>query len=194
MKKILLILFLSITTNIFPEDMRYFSATKKEIIENFSSLSNGFIFEFDSPKKQYTIIIHTNENFATMNFTHIVDNQTNNYFLKNNRIITPKKEINLKNLELILFPEVQLQNFVKDSTQQEICYMGMRLEKMKAYATIAKKIAHTNNSTKVQVTFKNVPATFVKFIYYFNSNGIAISKEGYFAGSKTPKYHMIKNY
>jgi len=186
------ILIFSIST--YSNDIAYFSANKKENVELFSTIPDGFIFEFSNPKKEYKIIVKTNVNLATLSFDFIEDKKTNQYFLLNNYLFTPNKKIKLHNLELVLFPEIQLQNFIKNPNQKKIEYMGMRLKKIKPYITIAKKIESKDNNIKVEITFKKVSRLFVKFIYYYNSNGIAITKEGYFSGSKKPQYYMIKNY
>ena len=96
-------------------------------------------------------------------------------------------------MEVIIFPEIQLQDFVKNKELTNTEYVAVRLTDYKPFYAKVKKIPDmiTNINdiphTIVQVNYNKIPSAFVRFVYYFDPNGIASKKEAYFFGAKSNK-------
>lgn len=55
-------------------------------------------------------------------------------------------------------------------------------------------ITNINNipHTMVKINYEGISPNIVRFVYYFDPDGIASKKEGYFTGAKTPQFDLIK--
>ena len=202
--KIIYLLFFFLG-NVFPlysAKVTYASNNKKKIHETITSISNSIFYNYKEDKQSYQIFMHTNENLATLSFTNITRRGTNAfYFFGGNLATTQKgkrKIIELYNMEVILLPEIQLQNFIKNKNLTNMHYMTIRLENGKAHTAQASKILNTitniNNvpHTMVRIHYIDVSPKKMRFIYYFDPNGIASKKEGYFNRAKKPQLSLIK--
>ncbi|MGL4563171.1 MAG: hypothetical protein ACRCVW_04875 [Brevinema sp.] len=169
---------------------------QRNITETFKHIPNGFIYKQTTPKKTFSYTVETNVNQATVAFTNIIEteNITNEFFIMSGKIITPEKTIDIGLMEIILFPEIQLQNFITNTNILEITYKGIRAETAAIDTIIAKKITNESNNSDllpIQITIESVPSNIVRIMYYFNKEGIAVRKEGFFGFSKKPKFSLL---
>ena len=204
MKLIFLFSFLlgSFLPPLYSEDITYISGNKKKIRETIVSMSDGLYYNYTEGKRSFQVFMLTNENHKAISFTNITKKRTNFFYLSDGDLITTykgkRKVIELKDLEVVIFPEIQLQDFIKNKELTNTQYVAVRLTDYKAFFAkvkkIPNKITNINNipHTIVQVNYNNIPSGFVKFMYYFDPNGIASKKEGYFFGAKNPQLNLIK--
>ena len=165
-------------------------------------MSDGLYYNYTEGKRSFQVFMLTNENHKAISFTNITKKRTNFFYLSDGDLITTykgkRKVIELKDLEVVIFPEIQLQDFIKNKELTNTQYVAVRLTDYKAFFAkvkkIPNKITNINNipHTIVQVNYNNIPSGFVKFMYYFDPNGIASKKEGYFFGAKNPQLNLIK--
>ena len=185
-------------------DITYISDSKKEIRETITATTtnNNIFYNYQEGDKSSQIIMRTNENHATLSFTNITKRGTNVFYFFGGNLATPQKGkrkiIELKGLEIILLPEIQLQNFIKNTNLTTIHYITIKLADGKAYAAQANKVLHTTTNindvphTIVNIHYTDVSPKKVRFVYYFDPNGIASKKETYFFGAKKPQLSLIK--
>ena len=202
MELMFLLLLLGNILPLYSADLVYISDGKKEIRETISSISNGVMYNFQSDKKSAQIIMRTNENLATLSFTNITKKGTNAFYLLGGNLVTiqkgKKKTIKLQNLEIILLPEIQLQNFIQNTNLTIMRYLTIRASDGKTLTAQANKILHTTTNINsvphsiVNIHYDDVSPKKVRFVYYFDTNGIASKKEGYFFGAKKPQLNLIK--
>ncbi len=202
MQFILLLSFLlTILSSSYSLDIIYNSDNNK-IRETITTIKNGISYNFNTDKKTYQILMLTNENHATVSFTNITKKETNAFYIFNGNLITihkgKRKNIELHNLELILLPEVQLQNFIQNKELTNMQFITFRLSDLKPYIAQANKIPTIVTNIKniphtiVEISYENISPKTVKFIYYYNPEGIASKKEGYFIGAKKPQLNLMK--
>ena len=202
MKLILLFLLLGNVLPLYSADIVYISDDKKEIRETITSTSSGVIYNFESDKKSSQIIMCTNENLATLSFTNITKKGTNAFYLLGGNLVAiqkgKKKTIKLQNLEIILLPEIQLQNFIKNTNLTTMRYITIRASDSKTYIVQADKVPYTTTNINnvphsiVNIHYDDVSPKKIRFVYYFDSDGIASKKEIYFLGAKKPQMSFIK--
>ncbi|MGL4394266.1 MAG: hypothetical protein ACRCS8_03475 [Brevinema sp.] len=172
---------------------------EKSITEVFKHTVNGFIYEYSTPKKKMHYIVETNVNSATLGFTNIIeDTTTNEFYIMSGKIFTPVKTIDIGFMEIVLFPEIQLQNFATNTNLMEITYKGINAENNDIETLVAKKIVledgdsnKSNNIIPIEMTIENVPSSGFRLMYYYNQDGIAVKKEGFFGLGKKPKFSLI---
>ncbi len=202
MRLLLLFLLLGNILPLYSADIVYISDGKKEIRETITSTSSGVIYNFESDKKSSQIIMRTNENLATLSFTNITKKGTNAFYLFGGNLVAiqkgKKKTIKLQNLEIILLPEIQLQNFIKNTNLTTMRYLTIRASDSKTFTAQADKVLHTTTNINsvphsiVNIHYDDVSPKKVRFVYFFDSNGIASKKEMYFLGAKKPQLSFIK--
>ena len=202
MRLLLLFLLLGNILPLYSADIVYISDGKKEIRETITSTSSGVIYNFESDKKSSQIIMRTNENLATLSFTNITKKGTNAFYLFGGNLVAiqkgKKKTIKLQNLEIILLPEIQLQNFIKNTNLTTMRYITIRASDSKTFTAQADKVLHTTTNINsvphsiVNIHYDDVSPKKVRFVYFFDSNGIASKKEMYFLGAKKPQLSFIK--
>ena len=202
MRLLLLFLLLGNILPLYSADIVYISDGKKEIRETITSTSSGVIYNFESDKKSSQIIMRTNENLATLSFTNITKKGTNAFYLFGGNLVAiqkgKKKTIKLQNLEIILLPEIQLQNFIKNTNLTTMRYITIRASDSKTYIVQADKVLHTTTNINnvphsiVNIHYDDVSPKKIRFVYYFDSDGIASKKEIYFLGAKKPQMSFIK--
>ncbi|MGL4389101.1 MAG: hypothetical protein ACRCTJ_06895 [Brevinema sp.] len=147
-------------------------------------------------KKKLNYTVETNVNSATVGFTNIMESEniTNEFFIMSGKIITPHKTIDIGFMEIVLFPEIQLKSFITNTNLMEIIYKGIRTETQDINTLTAKKLPPESKDSDiiaVEMTIENVPAKAVRFLYYFNKEGVAVKKEGFFGFSKKPKFTLV---
>ena len=202
---IMKLIFLLLPGNALPlysADIVYISDDKKEIRETISSTSNGMFYNFESDKKLSQIIMSTNENLATLSFTNITKKGTNAFYLLGGNLVTiqkgEKKIIELQNLEIILLPEIQLQNFIKNTNLTTIRYVTIKASASKTYTVQADKVLHKTTNINnvphsiVNIHYDGISPKKMRFVYYFDTNSIASKKEMHFLGTKKPQLSFIK--
>ena len=202
MRLLLLFLLLGNILPLYSADIVYISDGKKEIRETITSTSSGVIYNFESDKKSSQIIMRTNENLATLSFTNITKKGTNAFYLFGGNLVAiqkgKKKTIKLQNLEIILLPEIQLQNFIKNTNLTTMRYLTIRASDSKTFTAQADKVLHTTTNINsvphsiVNIHYDDVSPKKIRFVYFFDSNGIASKKEMYFLGAKKPQLSFIK--
>ena len=202
MRLLLLFLLLGNILPLYSADIVYISDGKKEIRETITSTSSGVIYNFESDKKSSQIIMRTNENLATLSFTNITKKGTNAFYLFGGNLVAiqkgKKKTIKLQNLEIILLPEIQLQNFIKNTNLTTMRYLTIRASDGKTFTAQADKVLHTTTNINsvphsiVNIHYDDVSPKKIRFVYFFDSNGIASKKEMYFLGAKKPQLSFIK--
>ncbi|MGL4366977.1 MAG: hypothetical protein ACRCTQ_01645 [Brevinemataceae bacterium] len=194
--KIIMILFV-IKTNTYSQQTTLFTyndtqkkALHEEIGQNKNKLTTKFIGKKE--KDNYEMIVTTNINAGTTEFSIIKQNTTNEFNVLYGKLSGAKTIWDLKGLELILIPEIQLKNFVLNNAQKEFHYMGMRIQNLSVHQNTATKIeTNKDGLLLVEITIDNVPKGFVKLHYYFNKNGTAEIKQGFFAGSSKPAFNLV---
>ena len=199
------LLFLLLLGNVLPlhsADITYIGNNNKEIRETITSTSNGLIYDYQEGAKSSHLFILTNENHSTLSFTHTTKQRTNNFYLFEGSLVSVQKGkqkiTKLEGLELILLPEIQLQNFIQNKELTTMRYMTLRLETCKAYVIQTSKvpdmITNINNTphTMLEISYEGVSPNIIRFVYYFDPNGIASKKEGYFNGARKPQFNLIK--
>ena len=187
---------------LYSEDITYISNNKKKIRETIVKIDDGLCYNYIEGKRTFQVFMLTNENHTAISFTNITKKRTNFLYLADGDLVTTykgkKKVIELKDLEVIIFPEIQLQDFIQNKELTNTEYVAVRLTDYKPFYAKVKKIPDviTNINdvphTIVQVNYNKIPSAFVKFVYYFDPNGIASKKEGYFFGVKKPQLSLIK--
>ena len=204
MKLIFLFSFLlgGVFSPLYSEEITYISANKKKIRETIVKIDNGLCYKYTEGKKNFQVFMLTNKNHTAISFTNITKTRTNYFYLSDGDLVTTykgkRKVIELRDLEVIIFPEIQLQDFIQNKELTNTEYVAIRLTDYKAFFAKVKKIpdkiTNINNipHTIVQVNYNKIPSGFVKFIYYFDPNGIASKKEGYFFGARKPQLNLIK--
>ena len=204
MKKMcLLFFFLGIVLPLYCTDIIYTSDNKKEILETItSSTKNNIIYNYKEDGELSQVFMRTNENFATLSFTNITRKGTNVFYFFGGNLATTQKEqkkiIKLKGLEIILLPEIQLQNFIKNEKLTTMHYITIKLANGKAYTAQANKVLHTTTNINgtphsiVNIHYIDVSQKKIRFVYYFDPNGIASKKETYFNRAKKPQISLTK--
>ena len=187
---------------LYSEDITYISANKKKIRETIVNIDKGLCYNYIEGKRTFQVFMLTNKNHKAISFTNITKKRTNFFYLSNKNLVTTNKGkikvIKSKGLDIIIFPEIQLQDFVKNKELTNTEYVAIRLTDYKPFYAKVKKIpdmiTNINNipHTIVQVNYNKIPSAFVKFVYYFDPNGIASKKEGYFFGARKPQLNLIK--
>ena len=198
----LLLFFLGNIVPLYGAKITYISNNKKKIQETITSTKNNIFYNYQEGKKSSQIFMRTNENLATLSFTNITKRGTNAFYFFGGNLATTqrgrRKIIELNNLEVILLPEIQLQNFIKNKKLTIMRYMTIRLENCRIYTAQANKVLHTitniNNvpHTIVQVHYTDVSPKRIRFVYYFDPDGIASKKEAYFNRAKKPQVSLTK--
>lgn len=156
----------------------------------------GFYRYFIFEDELFDAFVITNQKEEAEEVVMIRENKTNRFVVFGDVLKTPTKNIKMGMLKLIAFPEVQLKSFIQDKSLKEIEYYAIRMDLVTPHRFVAKKLPEQEDGLiPVQITFKWLIPSIVKFIYYYSPDtGIAVKKEGYFF-SKTPTYIMelIKN-
>lgn len=181
--------------NIYAQELIY-NDTNLNITEIFRHVEHGFIYEKITEKKTTKFIIETNVNGASIGITNISDekHQTNEFFIVGGKLITPVKSIEIGYLEVLPFAEIQLQNFITNPSEKEISYVTIRTENLEPSIVTAKKLPINNKNSsliEVEITINGVSSKFVRFLYLFDKEGIALKKQGFFGFSKDPKFTLI---
>ena len=192
----ILLIYMLMSGFIYGKDVTYdttFSSYKiapvgtKEIITH---QENGFKRVTVLDGEEIVIYTTTNAQQETTELSFVQEDETNRYFIQDNKIHTPYGKVKLKDNKFIAFPEVQLDSFLADSNQQELSYFSIRTDNKKAYNAIATKIKEDDDMVLVQITFKGIIPSILKFVYYYSKETkIAYQKESYFF-SKKPYYIM----
>ena len=198
----LLFFFLGNIVPLYGAKITYTSNNKKKIRETITSTKDNVFYTYKEGKKSSQIFMRTNENLATLSFTNVTKRGTNAFYFFGGNLATTqrgkRKIIELNNMEVILLPEIQLQNFIRNTNLSVMRYMTIRLENCKAHTAQANKVLNTITNindvphTIVRVQYADISPKKMRFMYYFDPNGIASKKETYFNGAKKPQVSLIK--
>ena len=200
--KLILLLILGSVYPLYGADIVYISDNKKEIRETITSTSNSVFYNYQEGEESSQVFLLTNENHATLSFTNITKKGTNAFYLFGGSLATiqegKKKIIALKNLEIILLPEIQLQNFIQNKELTNMRYITIRLSDSEILTVQAHKIpdviTNINNvpHTMVEIHYDDISPKKIRFVYYFDPDGIASKKETYFSRAKKPQVSLTK--
>lgn len=203
MKKIFFLWFILVAPANSQGKELYYDDSKRGITEQFLHQDGGLIYNYRRGKQAFEVMMNTNKNNYTIAFTNITEKRTNFFSLSEGNLLSTnfkkQKIIDLQGLDLIIFPEIQLRDFVTNTNKTIMSYVTIKLDDCQHFTAIAKKhpqFTTTLNGIKhsiVEVYFANISPEIIRYIYYFDPQGIATKKEVYFLRPQKPYIDLEKD-